>query len=250
MNARLSNHVLQSLASLGANTTRRYFLRAASLTAVAGMLLTALPRPAAAAPETPLRLEFYQIDCIHTSEDDDNADDPYVIMCVADISGSTFQIRTVRTPIYSGMDPGDFRKQPVSAWPLSSTLGAKQIDNASNLIVLIAVMESDGGSRNDTVADRVQSLLQNAAYTELSTWLPFYKKGEVSRSYVVARMINEMNETLQIGNGGDDPVGWTRELALSPFDLVSAQNRVPVIKSLSVSSSGGSSFELYFKLRP
>jgi len=259
----------QSLSQLSARLvahTSRFAVKAATVVAIAGMLIAAAPREAAAQgvnpalqgtvggpggvlappPRPPLHpwvtapytLNFTRLECVRESYGQ-GSDEPYVLFMVANIESKSVDI--IRTSVFSDVDTGENRYQTIPLWG-----GPMPSGNPDNLVVLAQVMEHD---------------LSNVAQigVDLSWWLKGsqYLQPGLSRRVIVNGLKTAMYDsigasTIPIGAfaNEDDRVGKPQEVRITHADMAAAYGGLPVLKVTN--ADGGESdgrYRSYFELR-
>lgn len=218
-------------------------VRAASMLAVAGLLLSSLPQPAEAHANHAFNLSFWRLRCIEELDYDNttDSDEPYVVMFVADIS-DRFSLTGIarRTDVFQDVDTGEVKTQTVRLWGTNGA--AAPMPNPDNVIVIVALMENDASDAN-TVRETVQAMLWGS--------LTAYVSAGWGRAAIAAQLIEDMKGALAIGAapGGinpDDRIGNPRELRITAQDRTTAHNGTTVVKTLTF-RGGGADYRADFR---
>ncbi|MFN8494212.1 MAG: hypothetical protein U0350_41825 [Caldilineaceae bacterium] len=208
--------------------------------------------PAEAAPvashgNTNFTLDFLQLRCVEETDWDQGtaSDEPYVIFFVANMS--TLNGLVKRTEVFKDVDTGNTRTregQP-RLWGLNNTAAA--ITNASDLIILAAVMENDASEASEIVTTIQPILLAN---------LVAYRRAGLSRATIVSNLRRDMNNAIDIAavasgvTNPDDRLGDTQELALTHTNLNTAASGQVVDFTLRFRDSGeDATYTVVFRLR-
>jgi hypothetical protein len=227
-----------------------------SLLAVTGALLGSMARPAAAQstdpnPYTPLRMDFFRLDC-RTEQGDgvfDLHSEPYLVMFTVDLNPPQLLPtgNAVRSQIFEDVDSGETHyADPVTqVWYFDGTGAprAAPIVDPDRVIFLAALMESDeGASHADAVRNRMQYLLRPK--------LIAYKTAGLSREFIVNNLIRDMDAAITSIRGGDDRIGGVQELRLTLTDVLRARTggQPQVMKTL-VHKGGGAEYWTTFVLQ-
>jgi hypothetical protein len=262
----VTNH-LPHLATHLLRSVQRPALRALSIAAVAGLLISAMPREAAAQnygnfnviltgnywtppPQppawvgAPYTLSFTRLECLDESGEF-GSDEPYVLFLVGDIKNPR-AARMFRTSIFSDVDSSENRFQTINIWQSAPM----PLGNPDNLIVLAQVMEHDyspvstihanmslsmpfifeAAVRNNATREAIVGAMQWAMFDEIDNQDPSW-----GASWIV-------------GDNLDDYVGTTQELRLTTTDMQTAYLVTPAQRTLD-SGTGGTRYRTYYQLR-
>ncbi len=210
--------------------------------------LAAMPQSAVAhQADTRFKLDFYELKCLEETDLDGNGavdagtshDEPYVIFFVSNLRqpGNLFLTGSAsRTAVFGNVDTGDVRRDAANPrlWGFNGT--AAPVVNASDLIVLAAVIEHDSSS-----ADAIVAAVQSVLVENLNAYVA---QGN-SRATIVEKLIRDMNaaidtEALATANhitNPDDRLGGAKEPHLTHGNLDSAAAGSTVYLSLEFRDS-------------
>jgi len=223
-----------------ARPSRRALRLALAAPALAGLVGAAIPRPASAAAThitMPLQLDYTKLHA-NTTSGEWGADEPYVVLYVADLSQPGVVALTLRTT-FQKMSKGDTDKQPTHLW--ATTGGRAPIADTDDVLVLAALMEHDS-SDPEVIQNNVDSRVRNTLAANRS----------LSRTSLVSKLRTEMDVALdQAAQGAsgndDDRIGGTKSLELTPGNVLDASNGSAVPLKLRF-SDGHANYDATFTL--
>ena len=187
------------------------------------------------------------------------ADEPYIIVFAANMTqtppdveatlygpwGDVNEGETHSTvPIPPNIPPNVLDAIPVvwrrNCWGPSG--GATTINKPSDAIILVGMMENDDGQPSS-----VRVVCQSFLFASV---LATFNSG-MSRSDIVAKLIKDMNDTLDTSSRGfpnsDDRLGSAQELVLTESDL-NAASRGSLSKSFRFEGDGGK-YDVFLDLK-
>ncbi len=218
--------------------TPRFALRAASVLALAGVVISGAPRSAEAQgvatqavtmTTSVVRLPAhmtaaYQLDFTHlycVSESGEwGSDEPYVLFFVGDLTGGGSAV--YRTSVFGDVDTGETRYETRRLW------GPRQMprNNPDNLIVLAQVMEHD-----DSNTTHIFDALQTGLAWKLALYVAAGHNRNNIANFLMGDMHNIIEDNREIwigdelfGASRDDLVGWPAWLNITSYDLETAFN--------------------------
>jgi hypothetical protein len=192
--------------------------------------------PTSAHGNTRFTLDFRQLRCREETDWDQGtaSDEPYVLFFVTNTA--TGQADVLRTEVFSGVDTGETRTrlgQP-RLWGLNNN-AASPLPNASNIIVLAAVMENDASEAGEIVTGIRPILGAN---------LLMYVRNGFTRATIVSNLRSDMDNAIDmmaVASGvsnPDDRIGRTQELLLTHTNLNDAAAGRAVDLSIQFRDSG------------
>ncbi len=145
-------------------------------------------------------------------------DEPYALVFAVDmklslaVSFSTVaDSKMTLVGALSDVDEGEEYAAPANViWGLNNAPG--MISSADNLIVLVVMMENDGGS-----PAQARTLLEGAAKSALGINVPLLANGTITRQELVNRIIAQMDGVMSTATVGLNPAGF-----LNPDDNIGA----------------------------
>jgi hypothetical protein len=229
--------------------------------------------PAPAAATTPIGIAVTELDCIHDTDEAFN-DEPYVVVLAVDlrpdVPGRTLasvpklaltlsgawsttggDVRGT-APLPVGVADGAFDAIPGivwrrHCWGLTGT--PQPIAQPADVMILVAVMEND-----DAKLSSVRGLATSSLTGSLAGKLNI---AGMTRATLVSQMRSAMDDVLPAVAfafpSGDDEVGTTKELALTPAELAKA--RVSTVrKQLDFGTASGGdgrgTYRVFLELSP
>jgi len=188
-----------------------------------------LPPP----PPTPVPLTLTLTDFVCLDQSDEirlpplflntEDDEPYALVFAVDLktgiatlpAGATNSKMTLVGPL-SDVDLEERSAPPNVIWGLSDV--PDLVSAASNLIVLVAMMENDNGS-----PDQARTVLQAAAQASMAQNLPAFVAKQIPRQELVTRIASGMTGAMGLATVGipnpDDHIGPIQELPFFQFEL-------------------------------
>ncbi|MCU1265501.1 MAG: hypothetical protein JWM21_1819 [Acidobacteria bacterium] len=200
----------------------------------------------------PLTLTLTKFVCLDQSDEiwipllgNTENDEPYALVFAVDINPSNvasipvgaLNSKMTLVGALSDVDAGEEYAAPANViWGLSNA--PSRISSATNLIVLVVMMENDNGSPNQvrTLLDAAGKVgLANVGLLSNTTPLP---NGKITRQELINRMIAEMDGAMRVATAGitnfDDHIGPIQELRFSQAELDHIyRNLGPIEKSLT-----------------
>lgn len=195
---------------------------------------------------TRFTLDFRQLRCDEETDWDQgtNSDEPYVVFLTINRNTGSFQLE--RTRVFDDVDTGETRTRLGSPrlWGPNDT-GAS-ITNASDMIILAAVMENDSSEASEVVT-LARPILFGNYMTYVSSRLP--------RAAIVSNLLRDMDNALDVAavssgpTNPDDRLGHTQEVVLSHTNLETAAAGQTVELSLRFRDSGAdATYRVYLRL--
>jgi hypothetical protein len=219
-------------------------LRVASVFAVAGMLLTMAPPPAAEAHSGHgYTLELYRLHAF-TTTGDPGSDEPYVLMAAVNLI--TREVFVRRTSVFGDVDDGESRYETKRVWGPLDTVAPFPGDNPDNLVVVVVPMEHDSCNESAVMARLRDGLrVQMDELASIPAVLP--------RDFIVAQLLDKAHGITRIAclvwepwKTTDDEIAAPRELRITSVDVAEAHSGTPVEKVLLHSGEGV--YKTYFRL--
>jgi hypothetical protein len=261
----MNGHSLAQLIGRGLARTQGTLGRAASVAAVAGLLVAALPGNAGAQgivprgglvgplptlvatdpppPPPNFSINFTHPYCVDESSEI-GSDEPYVVFAV--ISFTNLETRIFRTTVFGSVDTNEHRFQTVNLWNARPLPGG----SIDNLIVLAQVMEHDDSNPDNLI--NMGGLLQNKAIA--------YKQSGFPRDTVAAKLKDDMHELAEqfsvfllggpfdLGKTLDDRVARPQEVRFTQTDVNSAAAGTPATKMVYSDGGGDGQYRHFYEL--
>jgi hypothetical protein len=202
---------------------RRAMARAATLAAITVLALGTLSGPAVAqATNKPLRAHFTKLHCGNQSNDNTwpnpDHDEPYVVIFVADLRGSTAYGRVFISQVFTDVDEGEDRYDSLQIWPLDGSSGSP-IGSDDDYIMLAAMLESDNNLNPGNIYNKLQRVLPALASN--------YKATGMSRAVIASNLAGVMGRTIDTARKDygdeDDRIGGIFEIVWGANGLRAAQ---------------------------
>lgn len=195
---------------------------------------------------TRFTLDFRQLRCDEETDVDQgtNSDEPYVVFLTINRITGSFQVE--RTRVFDDVDTGETRTRLGSPrlWGPNDTGAA--ITNASDMIILAAVMENDASEASEIV-----TLIRPILFGNYMT----YVNSRLTRATIVSNLLRDMDNALDVAafssgpTNPDDRLGHSQELVLSHTNLDNAAAGQTVDLSLRFRDSGAdSTYRVFFRL--
>jgi uncharacterized membrane protein YgcG len=226
-------------------------VRAAGILAIAGTLLahgSSASAQAPADPSTPLRITFARLTCLEETNEWSSSDEPYVVMFVADLSGTSPTSYVKYTQIFPDVDKNETHWASLPIW---WTYGfadhGAPIASPDDVIILVALMESDGSDLQPLTIRNGLGDPGNMLF-QLNRYWSDYQAKRLSHAEVASRLKSHMER--QIDNNykdGDDRIGPVQELRLTSASLQSARAGTMHTFRLSFFGDWGL-YELFFEM--
>jgi hypothetical protein len=219
---------------------RTFFRRAASLAALAALLLTMVSSTAQAHSLHGYTLDFFKLYAVEESGEL-GSDEPYVVMAVVNLATRELVLR--RTSVFGDVDTGESRSQTVRLWGPTGTAVPFPGGNPDNLLILVMAMEHD-----DCQVDWVVSLMDSKMRSRLS------QLAAATRDQTVLELQDAMFQAASFGcvvtlwQSADDWVGLPKELRVTAADVSAAHSGTTVNKVLE-HAGNDTYYRTFFRLQ-
>ena len=195
---------------------------------------------------TRFTLDFRQLRCDEETDWDQgtNSDEPYILFLVANLR--TGYVLVERTEGIDDMDTGETRTPLGSPRLWGPNDNTAAITNATDMIILAAVMENDASEPGEIVSFIQPILAAN---------LLIYINNGSSRATIVTNLRRDMDNAIDLAavasgpTNPDNRLGSTQELALTHANLDAAAAGGTVDLSLRFRDSGeDATYRVFFRL--
>lgn len=172
-------------------------------------------------PAIPLTISFDRLTCIRETSEL-GSDDPYVLFCVSDLAVPL----AIQTPTLVNitdtfsMGEGDTRRQGDGQRGNRRRLGllwglrgrAAPIARPDDILVLVALIESDGGPR---VALSVRSVVQSV----MAANVMWYQNAQLPRAEMIRRLRDDLRGAITSGGAVGLPIGEDECIGTAEFRM-------------------------------
>lgn len=184
---------------------------------------------------TRFTIDFYRLKCVEETDWDQgtNSDEPYAVFFWGNTR--TLQSNVEATAVFGDVDSGETRTRLGSPRLWGPNDAAAGITNASEMIVLGAVMENDASS-----AAQIVTMLRPI----LAANLLIYVRNGLDRATIVSNLRRDMNNALDTAaqatgiTNPDDRLGGALEFTFSHANLDTAAGGTAVDRSVRFRDNG------------